>query len=107
MRAKQFLKDLHTAAEEKMHNGEHGTGLRVVPMTLLEIFTDLVPTGVTGILRKLYGSKRKNSPQVRGRRRASKSISPTSQVGLLDLCVSGHSQDVPWFTFLLRTTLTE
>ena len=49
MRAKQFLKDLHTAAEEKMHNGEHGTGLRVVPMTLLEIFTDLVPTGVTGI----------------------------------------------------------
>jgi len=35
-----------------MHNGEHSTGLRVVPMTLLEIFTDLVTTGVIGIRDK-------------------------------------------------------
>ena len=41
-----------TLQQRKRNNEEHSPGLRVVPMTLLETFTDLVTTGVTGIRNK-------------------------------------------------------
>lgn len=40
------------AAVEKMHSEEHGTILRVAPMKLLEICTELVTTAVSGIRDK-------------------------------------------------------